>query len=91
MARVYGQEMTTTSGGNISVRDDNGDIWITPARVDKGNPGPQDMVKVSLHGVKLEGVHPPSSECPFHLSIYRERQALNAFIKEIEDRIEELT
>jgi L-fuculose-phosphate aldolase len=80
MARVYGQEMTTTSGGNISVRDDNGDIWITPARVDKGNLGPQDMVKVSLDGVKLEGVHPPSSECPFHLSIYRERPDLKAII-----------
>jgi len=25
-------EMTTTSGGNISVRDENGDVWITPAR-----------------------------------------------------------
>ena len=28
--------MTTTSGGNVSVREENGDVWITPARVDKG-------------------------------------------------------
>ena len=28
MERVYRYRMTTTSGGNISLRDDNGDIWI---------------------------------------------------------------
>lgn len=30
MDRIYKYGMTTTSGGNLSVRDDNGDIWITP-------------------------------------------------------------
>ncbi len=34
MERVYRYRMTTTSGGNISVRDDDGSLWITPARVD---------------------------------------------------------
>src|SRR4029077_4994196 len=34
MERIYDHEMTTTSGGNISVRDENGDVWITPARVE---------------------------------------------------------
>jgi hypothetical protein len=29
--------MTTTSGGNLSIRNENDDIWITPARVDKGS------------------------------------------------------
>ena len=28
--RIYRSGMTTTSGGNISIRDKNGDIWITP-------------------------------------------------------------
>ena len=37
MQRIYRYRMTTTSGGNLSIRDDNGDVWITPARVDKGN------------------------------------------------------
>ena len=36
MQRIYGYRMTTTSGGNLSIREDNGDIWITPTRVDKG-------------------------------------------------------
>ena len=29
--------MTTTSGGNLSIRDDNGDVWITPSGIDKGS------------------------------------------------------
>ena len=36
MERIYRYRMTTTSGGNLSIREPNGDIWITPARVDKG-------------------------------------------------------
>ena len=35
--RIYKRGMTTTSGGNISVIDNNGDIWVTPSAVDKGS------------------------------------------------------
>ena len=80
MARIYSREMTTTSGGNISVRDEDGHIWISPARVDKGNLRRGDIAKVALSGEQLEGPHPPSSECPFHLSIYRARPDITAII-----------
>lgn len=80
MARIYGRDMTTTSGGNISVRDEDGHIWISPARVDKGNLKRHDIAKVALSGEQLEGPHPPSSECPFHLSIYRARPDITAII-----------
>ncbi len=43
MERIYRYRMTTTSGGNLSIREANGDIWITPARVDKGNLGRADI------------------------------------------------
>ena len=36
MARIYRYHMTTTSGGNLSILDSDGSIWITPSRVDKG-------------------------------------------------------
>ncbi|MGV8963494.1 MAG: class II aldolase/adducin family protein [Candidatus Saccharimonadaceae bacterium] len=36
--------MTTTSGGNISIRDDIGDIWITPSGVDKGSLTTKDIM-----------------------------------------------
>jgi L-fuculose-phosphate aldolase len=79
MERIYAHEMTTTSGGNLSVRDENGDVWITPARVDKGNLRRQDIVRIGPSGER-EGLHPPSSEHPFHLSIYEARPDLRAII-----------
>ncbi len=80
MARIYRRYMTTTSGGNISVRSENGDVWITPARVDKGNLTRRDMARVKLDGTQLDGPHPPSSECPFHLSVYNARPDIGAVI-----------
>jgi L-fuculose-phosphate aldolase len=50
MDRIYAHEMTTTSGGNLSVRDQTGDMWITPARVDKGNLRRHDIVHISANG-----------------------------------------
>ncbi|MEI6279733.1 MAG: class II aldolase/adducin family protein [Verrucomicrobiae bacterium] len=79
MARIYGHDMTTTSGGNISVRDDNGDMWITPARVDKGSLRAQDIVRVTPDGT-CTGNHPPSSEYPFHLSIHKARPDIRAIV-----------
>ena len=37
IGRIYRSEMTTTSGGNLSIMDENGDMWITPAAIDKGS------------------------------------------------------
>ena len=34
MDRIYRYGLTTTSGGNLSILDENGDLWITPAGVD---------------------------------------------------------
>jgi L-fuculose-phosphate aldolase len=79
MERIYDHEMTTTSGGNISIRDENGDVWITPARVDKGGLRRQDIVRIRPNG-EQEGAHPPSSESPFHLSVYEARPDLHAVI-----------
>ncbi len=35
MGRIDRCKMTTTSGGNLSALDENGDTWISPAGVDK--------------------------------------------------------
>ncbi|MBM4156889.1 MAG: class II aldolase/adducin family protein [Lentisphaerae bacterium] len=79
MERIYRYKMTTTSGGNLSIRDENGDVWITPARVDKGALTPADVVRVRPDG-SVDGRHPPSSELPFHLAIYRVRPDLRAVV-----------
>lgn len=79
MEMIYKNGMTTTSGGNISIKDENGNIWITPGGYDKGSLTPKDIVCVR-HDGKLEGIHKPSSEYPFHKAIYEERKDLNAVI-----------
>ena len=50
MERIYSYGMTTTSGGNLSILDDNGDIWITPAGYDKGSLTRKDIVQVKPDG-----------------------------------------
>lgn len=79
MERIYGYGMTTTSGGNLSILDDNGDIWITPAGVDKGSLTRKDIVRVKPDG-EIDGIHEPSSEFPFHKRIYEKRPDLKAII-----------
>ncbi|KKO53418.1 class II aldolase/adducin family protein [Paenibacillus sp. DMB20] len=79
MERIYGYGMTTTSGGNLSILDENGDIWITPAGVDKGALTRSDMVCVKEDGTVI-GHHKPSSEYPFHRLIYRSRPDLKAVV-----------
>ena len=79
MARIYRYRMTTTSGGNLSICDENGDVWISPARVDKGNLTRSDIVCVKADG-SVEGAHPPSSEFPFHQAIYEARPDIRAVV-----------
>lgn len=79
MDRIYNYGMTTTSGGNLSIRDQNGDVWITPSGVDKGSLTADDMILVRPDG-DIIGRHKPSVELPFHLSIYRMRPDLGAIL-----------
>lgn len=79
MERIYRYRMTTTSGGNLSIRDESGAIWITPARIDKGSLRREDIVCLLPDG-KTEGLHRPSSELPFHQSIYQRRPDLQAVV-----------
>ncbi len=79
IGRIYRSGMTTTSGGNVSIRDDNGDIWITPSGVDKGNLTTKDIMCVKNDGT-ITGPHKPSSEYPFHKAIYETRPEIKAVI-----------
>lgn len=79
MDRIYRYRMTTTSGGNLSIRDASGGIWISPARVDKGSLTRRDIVCVHPDG-SVDGPHPPSSEFPFHKAIYESRPDVRAIV-----------
>lgn len=79
MQRIYDKGMTTTSGGNLSILDEDGNIWITPAGVDKGTLNRNDIVCVKPDGTVI-GMHRPSSELPFHAAVYKMRPDLKAVL-----------
>jgi len=76
---IYFRGMTTTSGGNVSITDDCGNVWITPSAIDKGSLTPDDIVCVKPEGSVI-GRHEPSSELPFHKAIYKIRPDIKAVI-----------
>lgn len=79
MNRLYFHRLTTTSGGNLSIMDDDGNMWISPSGVDKGNLTRADIMCVHPDG-SIDGKHKPSSEYPFHLAILRSRPDLRAVL-----------
>ena len=61
MTRLYDNRMTTTSGGNLSVMDENGSLWISPSGIDKAHLTPDDIMEVKTDGT-VSGKHRPSTE-----------------------------
>ena len=79
MQRIYDRGLTTTSGGNLSIMDRDGNIWITPASIDKGTLTRNDIICVKPDG-QIIGNHKPSSELPFHESVYKMRPDIHAVL-----------
>lgn len=79
IGRIYACGMTTISGGNVSIRDDSGEIWITPSGIDKGSLSRDDIVCVKVDGT-VEGPHKPSIEYIIHKAIYEVRGDIRSII-----------
>ncbi|MBO4594682.1 MAG: class II aldolase/adducin family protein [Clostridia bacterium] len=79
LSRVYQKGLTTTSGGNLSIKDSEGVIWITPSGIDKGSLTPADICKVLPDGTVI-GKYRPSVELPFHKLVYETRPDVSAVL-----------
>jgi len=79
MERIYRYRMTTTSGGNLSLCEPCGDVWITPSRLDKGALRRDDIVCIRGNGT-IEGDRKPSSELPIHQEIRKRRPELAGIV-----------
>ena len=77
MTRLYDNKLTTTSGGNLSIMDDDGVMWISPSGVDKAHLTAEDIMWITPDGL-VHGKHRPSTEYPFHLAVLRSRPDLKA-------------
>jgi len=68
MSRLYAYGLTTTSGGNLSIKDEAGAVWITPGSIDKSCLQPEDIIRIDADGT-VSGKHKPSIETKFHTNI----------------------
>src|SRR5690554_268943 len=79
MTRVYRHGMTTISGGNISMVDNDNNIYISPSGIDKSGLKEEDIIKVYKDGT-IEGIHRPSVELPFHKRVYEKRPDIKVLV-----------
>jgi L-fuculose-phosphate aldolase len=70
MRRLYRQKLTTTSGGNISLRVSAEIMAITPAALDKGRLCANQVALIAMNGESLTPEIKPTSETRMHLRIY---------------------
>lgn len=77
LKRAYDCDLTTLTGGNVSIKDDDGIIWVSPTGIDKGNLMRDDIVQV-LPDDTIIGKWKPTSEYRIHVGILRSRPEMKA-------------
>jgi len=80
MRRLYKHGLTTTSGGNISLRISDDIIVITPSATDKGRMKWQEVGLMNILGENLTPELKPSIESEMHLSIYKRKKEIKAIV-----------
>lgn len=80
MRRLYSNGLTTTSGGNISLKISGDIILITPSATDKGNMKWKDVGIMTIMGHNLTPDLKPSIESALHLNIYKKNSDVLAVI-----------
>jgi L-fuculose-phosphate aldolase len=80
MRRLYNHGLTSTLGGNISLRVSEDIIVITPSATDKGRMRWKEVGIMNISGENLTTSLKPSIESDMHLSIYREKEEVTAIV-----------
>jgi len=80
MRRLYKQGLTTTSGGNISLRISDDVILMTPTATDKGMMKWKEVGILTILGENMTPELKPSIESVLHLSIYKKYTNISAIV-----------
>jgi L-fuculose-phosphate aldolase len=80
MRRLYKHGLTTTSGGNISLRLSDELILITPSATDKGRMRWKEVGMLNILGENLTPHLKPSIETAMHLAIYKKKKDVTAIV-----------
>ena len=80
MTRLYDRQLTTASGGNISLRINKDLFCITPSALDKGLLSPDDIAVVHMDGENLTPKLKLSIETEMHRLILVAREDCKAIV-----------
>lgn len=80
MRRLYRHGLTTTSGGNISLRVSDEFIVITPSATDKGRMMWKEVGIMSVDGKNITPDLKPSIEHALHINVYKKNRDVSAIV-----------
>lgn len=80
MRRLYRQGLTTTSGGNLSLRVADNLVLITPSSLDKAEMQANQIALFTLDGINKTPQFKGSIETGMHLEILRRRPEIKAVV-----------
>jgi len=80
MRRLYQQKLTSSSGGNISMRNSDGFVFITASQTDKSCIEWDNIIIIDKNGKNLTPSLKPSMECGMHIAIYEIRPDIKAIV-----------
>lgn len=80
MRRLYKRGLTTTSGGNVSLRLSDDIILMTPSATDKGRMKWKEVAIMNIFGENFTPELKPSIETAMHLSIYKKKNDIQAIV-----------
>ena len=78
--KLINEGFTVETWGNISVRDEDGRVYITPSGMDYETCTVEDIVVMALDGSIVSGLRKPSIETGLHLAVYRKRPEVMAIV-----------
>ena len=80
LQRLYKHRLTTTTGGNLSLIDDDGILYITPSGGDKALVPPSNVATCKPGSEIFEGIRAPSMEWKLHTLAYSVRPDCKALL-----------
>ena len=80
MKRLCISDLTTSLGGNISLKISDDRILITPSSIDKAELKEDEIVELDMNGNVMKGKNKPSMEFMMHLTVYQKRPDIKAII-----------
>lgn len=80
MKRLCISDLTTSLGGNISLKISDDRILITPSSIDKADLKEDEIVELDMNGNVVKGKNKPSMEFMMHLTVYQKRPDIKAII-----------